>query len=116
MQGKMPEAADSVPGSLGAHKIRDASACRRVGLDIAGAYVMEGRLLSILGVGTGGAYVRHINMGGHDDLGQFCAILCVDCQSKPAQAALYRAAGFQQSEEPGAMLFSRPSAKAAAQN
>lgn len=113
---EMPEAADLVPGSIAAHRIRDWSGCKRVGLDTAGAYVMEGRLLSILGVGTGGAYVRHINMGGHDDLRQYCAILCVDCQSKPAQAALYRVAGFQQSEEPGAMLFYRSEVKAAAQN
>ena len=110
LRWERPEAADSVPGSVGAHKIREWSGCKRVGLDItAGTYVLEGQLLSILGVGTGGAYVRHINVGGPDDLSRYCAILCVACDRKPARAALYRATGFQQAEEPGATLFYRPS-------
>lgn len=113
---EMPGVTDVVPGSNAARKIREWSGCKRVGLDTAGVHVEEGGLLSILGVGTGGAYVRHIDMGGHDDLRPYCAILCVDCQNKPAQAALYRAAGFQQAEEPGAMLFYRSEVKPAAQN
>jgi hypothetical protein len=48
-----------------------------VGLDSGRVFLFEGRLLSILGVGTGGAYVHHINLGGSDDLNQYFAILCI---------------------------------------
>jgi hypothetical protein len=126
LRWEKPEGVYSIPGSIGARKIRDWSGCNRVGLDTAGVSVMEGRLLSILGVGTGGAHVGHINMGGahfrhiimggQEDLGQYCAILCVACESKPDRAALYRAGGFRQAEEQGAVLFYRSDVKPAAEN
>src|SRR5262249_25946838 len=103
-----PEPADFVPGSSSARKIREWSGCNRVGLDTANAYLLEGRLLSILGVGTGGPHVQHINLGGPDDLSRYCAILCVACETKPAKITQYQAAGFQQAEEKGAVLFYRP--------
>jgi hypothetical protein len=77
---------------------------------------MEGNLLTILGVGTGGAHVTHINMGPPDDLTQYCAILCVACDDKPARVALYRAAGFEEEGEAGAMLFYRSGLQTAAQH
>ncbi len=94
-------------GDIGARRIRESLGCKRVGLDTAGAMYWKAVCLAILGVGTGGAYVRHINMGGPDDLSQYCAILSVACDSKPAQAARYRAAGIESAEEQGATLFYR---------
>lgn len=48
LRWERPAAPSSVPGSIGAREIREWSSCKRVGLDTAGAYVMEGGLLSIL--------------------------------------------------------------------
>jgi hypothetical protein len=98
-----------VPGMSAARKIRESTGCRRVGLDFTGVTALrEGRLLSVPGVGMGGTYVRHINVGAADDLNQFCAILCLACDAKPKQVALYREAGLHKDErERDATLFLR---------